>query len=68
MAEDKNEICGDCQEPLDLHCDECGECGCIGDHCYKCGETDCDGECEDDEEEEDDDEDAEQFPQLPAEK
>lgn len=52
MAE-KDDVCEDCQEPLDLHCDECGDCDCSGDHCFKCGDADCEGECEEDEDEED---------------
>lgn len=42
MAE---EICEDCGEDLDLHCDECGDCN-------------CEGECVDDDE--DDEEESEQ--------
>lgn len=28
---DEPEVCEECDEELDLHCDECGECNCSGD-------------------------------------
>lgn len=28
--EDSAEVCEDCSEELDLHCDDCGECNCDG--------------------------------------
>lgn len=30
MAEEVSEVCAECNEELDLHCDDCGECNCDG--------------------------------------
>ena len=30
MTDESSKLCVECDEELDLHCDECGECNCDG--------------------------------------